>query len=507
MSAPPARARLAALWLVPAVALWYASHRPCLELGFVGDDFQWWQHARMAIEQPSLLLAPHGGYRPLNTWTMTLDHLLYGTAPRGYHLTSLLWHLGCGLVLWAFLGRLGLSAVARGMAVAIWLCSPYTLEPAQVVSERYEPALLAAWMALAMLWPRPGEMWRRGRVVSAVLLGALTAVMKESWVVLPAFTVLLDLVVSRTGARAALRRGVLVALAPVAYMAVYFARPPIAPDTYFGSILNGAIKVPHAWAVFSGLTPLRPMEFNLGRPEIAAVVVAAALAYLAWRWRSVAIAVGFGFFLLPFVPVLPVSWMTSRYTFMPLAGFLTIAAATAEQCVQRLGPGYRRAAAAAFLGLGTLMLATAVAEMPGEMNDARAFSRVHERLVDEAGAFAPRYPGGSAVVAVRLESTNPLREISRAPEGVAKVFFVRPEDPAGLAEWSALLSYALDPLGGPLLTTVEPDAAAGIPFAVVGYAEGGFVELPRQAATVDAELAAWRAGGRSPRVLVPWPRR
>ena len=114
MTAPAPRPWPAALWLLPAAALWWASHRACLELGFVGDDFQWWQHARMAIEQPGLLLAPYGGYRPLNTWTLALDHVLYGTAPWGYHLTSLLWHLGCGVALWAFLGRLGISAATRG---------------------------------------------------------------------------------------------------------------------------------------------------------------------------------------------------------------------------------------------------------------------------------------------------------------------------------------------------------------------------------------------------------
>jgi hypothetical protein len=504
MNVVPRRASIAALWLVPAAALWFASHRPCLELGFVGDDFQWWQHARMALEQPGLLLAPHGGYRPLNTWTMSLDHLLYGTWPWGYHLTSLLWHLGCGLVFWAFLGRLGLSAAARGVALALWLCSPYTLEPAQVVSERYEPALLASWLGLAMLWPRRGESWRRGRAVAAFLLGGLTAMCKESWVVLPAFTLLLDLTVARVGVVASLRRSALVALGPLMYMAWYFAHPPIAPGTYFGSALTGAIKIPHAWAVFSGLAPLRPMEFTFGVPEIAAVALASALAWLAWRWRSTAMAVGFGFFVLPFVPVLAVGWMTSRYTFMPLAGFLTVGVAAAEHAVQHVRARYRWPAAAGFVGLGLVVLATGLADLRGDMADARAFSRVHERLVAEAEAFAPRFPGSDAVVAVRLDSSSPLHEIARAPQGVAKVFFVRGADPAGLADWSALLSYVLDPCGGPLLTTVEPAAAAGLPFAVVGYAEGGFLELPRRAATVDGEVAAWRASGYSPRVLVPW---
>jgi hypothetical protein len=488
---------------VPAILLWYASHRPCLDLGFVGDDFQWWQHARMALERPGLLLAPHGGYRPLNTWTMAVDHLLYGTAPRGYHLTSLLWHLGCGAVFWALLGRLGVSAAARGAAVAIWLCSPYTLEPAQAVCERFEPALLAAWLGLAVLWPRQGERWRPARVAGAVGLVALTAMTKETWVALPAFVVLFELVLSRSGWRSALRRGGLAALGPLAYVAGYFALPPIAPGSFFGAGIAGALKVPHALAVFSGLTDLRPMEFAFGPAEAAAVALAGVFGWLAWRWRSGAMAVGFGFFLFPLLPVLPVGWMTSRYTFMPLAGFLTVAAAAADAAVRRAGPRSRIPLTAGLGLLACVVLAAGLAALRGDMADARSLSLVHGRLVAEAEAFAPGYPRQGAVVAVRLDRREPLRDLSQVLQGTAKTFFVRGDDPAGLADWAALLSYVLDPRGGPLLAAVRP-AAAGVTYTVVGYSDGGFVELPRQAATVEAEVAAWRTSGRTPRVLLPW---
>lgn len=504
MSGGGRQARLAALWLLPAVALWWVSHRFCLGLSFVGDDFQWWQHARMALERPALLLAPYGGYRPLNTWTMALDHALYGAAPWGYHLTSLLWHVGCGVVFWAFLGRLGASAAARGAAVALWLCSPYTLEPAQAVCERFEPALLAAWMGLAIVWPRPGERWGRRRAAAATALVLLTALIKETWVALPAFVLLFDLVLARAAPRRALRHAALASLAVLAYVALYFARPAIEPGAFFASGLAGALKVPHAWAAFSFLTPLRPMEFAFGAAEAAGIALAAAAAWLAWRRRSAAMAVGFGFFVLPLLPVLAVGWMTSRYTFMPLAGFLAIAAAAADDTVRRCDPRRRPALVIGLGAVAAVALAVGLVTLRTDAADARALSAVHERLVAEAEAFAPSYPRAGAVVAVRRDRREPLREVSAAARGTAKTYFVRTADPAGLADWSALLSWVLDPRGGPLLTTTTPDGAPAGPFAVVTYGDGGFAARAPLAASVAGEVAAWQGSGHSPRVLVPW---
>ena len=196
--------------------------------------------------------------------------------------------------------------------------------------------------------------------------------------------------------------------------------------------------------------------------------------------------------------------MTSRYTFIPLAGFLTIAAAAADEAVRRCDPRRR---IALVLGLGAVavgVLAAGVGTLRADLADAREFSRVHERLVAEAAAFAPAYPREGAVVAVRLDRREPLREVSAAVRGTAKTFFVRAADPAGLADWSALLSYVLDPLGGPLLDTVRPDRAPLAPFATVTYGDDGFVVQAPLAATVASEVAAWQGAGRAPRVLAPW---
>lgn len=113
------------LWLVPVFLLAFYIHFPSLYLGFAGDDFEWWQHGRMALDDPSLLLADLGTfYRPANTWTLALNHLLFSTEPSGYHATNLLLYFMCGLLLWLLLSRFFLPAPARAAVVTLWLCSP-----------------------------------------------------------------------------------------------------------------------------------------------------------------------------------------------------------------------------------------------------------------------------------------------------------------------------------------------------------------------------------------------
>jgi hypothetical protein len=38
--------------------------------------------------------------------------------------------------------------------------------------ERFEPMLLIVWLAMLVLWPRPGEGWRRGRLAVVIALAS-----------------------------------------------------------------------------------------------------------------------------------------------------------------------------------------------------------------------------------------------------------------------------------------------------------------------------------------------
>jgi hypothetical protein len=142
------------LWLLAALALAFVVHAPLLGLGFVGDDFEWWLAARTALEEPRRLLLPYGGFRPANLWMLVLEEL-YGTAPMGYHLTSILptsLRRSVGLLM----RRLGSPRPRPGAG----MCSP--LAEAGVSCERFEPMLLMsvrwhAWPGRARRGPRPAR--------------------------------------------------------------------------------------------------------------------------------------------------------------------------------------------------------------------------------------------------------------------------------------------------------------------------------------------------------------
>jgi len=311
-------------WPAAALAAGLVVHHPALRLGFVSDDYECLQHARVVLRDPSLLLAPFGGFRPVNTWLLALNMIAGGVRPFGYHLFNLALFLACGALLYLLLARLGASRPVCAAVAALWVCSPYSREPADTVSSRYEIFLLACWLGLALVWPAPGSRWTRRRIAGATALVALSALTKESWVVLPAFCFTFDVCLSRLAPGRALRRAALVALAPLAYVAAYLARPAIVPGTYLTGGIPALARIPHALAVFLDLRELVPAMPALGAAEIFAAAAFAALLLLGWRWRIPAAGVGLAFFLLPFVPILTVPFLTSRYTTIPLLGFLVV---------------------------------------------------------------------------------------------------------------------------------------------------------------------------------------
>lgn len=495
--------RWAWIWLMLVILLTTYVHIPLLYLGFTGDDFQWWQQSRMTLDDPSLLLIPGGAYRPINTWTLLLNYLLFGTDPIGYHATNLLFHLICGALFWFLLGRFSFSAPARAGIVILWLCSPYSLEPVQFVNIRYDIVLPICWLALALIWPKPENSWSRGRLSGAVALAGLTLFAVETWVVLPAFVFCFDLCLHRVSFLKALYRSALVGLAPLIYVFIYFRNPPMDPNIYYTGGLKAATKIPHAWAVFSNLSVLYPLEFPFGTMEVFSLVVMSLLARLGWQQRNSLIGIGFAFFLLPFLPILPVAFMGSRYTAIPLIGFLMIVGAGVKELMTSLKGWWYQIARIAVSTLILLVLWANLGWLHGDRIDAQRASEAHAKLLAEAQAFVPGLPHDRFIVAIRLETENPLLQIALNSQGVLKLYYPRHPDPYALINWAALFSYTLETRGGPIYIEVPFEEANTSNYIVIGHVQGGFVQLPAEAPTARDAAIAWNRHHHV-RVLKPW---
>jgi len=107
-------------------------------------------------------------YRPLVTLSFAFDHRVHGANPGGYHLTNVVVHLGCALLLLALLRRGGVRDAVAALVTCAWALLPRLAEAAAWISGRTD--LLATFFVLFALrvW---GESLAR-RAAGAVLFGA-----------------------------------------------------------------------------------------------------------------------------------------------------------------------------------------------------------------------------------------------------------------------------------------------------------------------------------------------
>ncbi len=477
---------------------------PTLRLGFAGDDFPWWHHAHMARLRPALLLAPFGGYRPANTWTLAVDDALFGTEPEGYRVTNLALLLTCAGLLAAAARREGAPVVAAAATATLLAWSPLVFEPATNVSDRFDLIQLAGWLGLALVWPRGGARWSRRHLAGVVALAALTAAAKESWVVLPGFVAVLELLVRRMPARRALRSAALAAAPAAAYAAWYFAHPAISPGAYYAGGLAAAAKLPHIWAAALGLARLRPAGWAFGPAEAVAAAAVAAAAWAAWRWRLAGVGYGLALMTLPVLPVLPVPTLTTRYTAAPWAGAL-LAGVSGLAALAAARPAWRRRAWSAAAVLAIAAAISGAVRLGHEREDLARWVALHARLVAEARAAVSSLPAVSRLVAVRLERDDLLRGLPGTERGLEKAYFVRVGAPYGLVEWADLLTFADAARGGRIwVAESQPPSPGRARFAVLAHRRGGFAILPASEPSAAEEAGLWRSRGVPVRLLRLW---
>jgi tetratricopeptide (TPR) repeat protein len=208
-ASPPAPARPASQAPASATAalvlLVVLFHGPSLANGFVYDD-AWTVASNPILRNPgnlTRLLGPElarAGFpdagRPTMLASEILDHALFGLQPWGYHLQSLIWHLGVVLLFYAGLRRLHGSLPIPLAAAALVAVHPVDVEAVAAIN--YREDLLAAFFLLLCLTATEKARATSGRFgpvalrAVAVLAALVAALAKENAYVAPLLLVLLD---------------------------------------------------------------------------------------------------------------------------------------------------------------------------------------------------------------------------------------------------------------------------------------------------------------------------
>jgi tetratricopeptide (TPR) repeat protein len=274
-------------------------------------------------------------YRPLVTASFALDHRLHASNPGGFHLTNLVLHLACALLVMALLRRAGVRAATAALLACAWALLPRLAEAAAWISGRTD--VLATVCVLAALLA-----WGQGlpRRLTAALFFTLGLLAKESAVaLLPALVVREWLEASRTDRKAARALATWPLAAGLgAYLAMRFGFVGYHDNLPSLGAGRRALLVLQAVGTYLGMLfdPLRPRAV-IGRVGAIAMrdVVLGALAlallpWLVWRYRgrftphtACAFTLGIAA-LVPVLHIVPIPLRTlaaDRFLYMPTAAF------------------------------------------------------------------------------------------------------------------------------------------------------------------------------------------
>lgn len=497
--------RLVAATLVLLISV-VALYHPALGFELMGDDYQWWQHARRAMHSPALLVADLDTfYRPASTWSLVLNRLVTGDSPAAFHATNVLLHAVAGLLLVLAARRLGVPSAESFAVGLVWALSPFSEEPAVSVAIRFQDLLLLSWLGLVLAWPGPDVGWTRRRAAVVALLTVLAAASKETWVMTPVLAVALCVAIGRRRLRRCAMAAWPFVVAGLVYVAVYFTAFP-GGKSYFSTDARVLWKLPHMLAAFLHLEQLHAAEFPAAWMGLLALSATIALAVLGWRRRLGGVIVGSAVLGASVVPTLLVPFLPTRYTAIPYAGLLLMIGAAVGAARRGLPPRTSRAVATAALAVAGLVLLNGVFTVRADLLDAQRVSTAHERLLKEAVRVAPEVPLDRPTAVVRGERRSPLGAISRSTAGLSKPFFVRRDDPYALIDAAALFEWTLRArdVG---FDEVRPEDVRGRTGAVLIHRTGGFRWIDRRTGDVGRAAAHWRRGGLGLRVLQPVPLR
>ncbi len=343
-------------------------------------------------------------YRPLVSLSYFLEYRLWGLHPAGYHLTNVLLHLACTLLLFAVARRLFPDVLVAFVAALIFAVHPIHSESVAFISGRTD-LLASVFSLLSVLLYLDGRGREGGRRVwsgtASVIAFALALLSKEVAAVLPLVLLLYELLPGRDrGSRIRLLARHLPFWAVLAgYLVLRTAvlGAPLARDLELQAAGERAFLGVRAMAGYLRLMVLpHPLSAQhmlaptgLRDPALllSLAAVAGALAALAFAVRRTPRHAFCGLWvfvtLLPVSNVIPIAGtsMAERFAYLPSAGFSMLAAAGIARALRWASLGRAPVRTAVFGGLGVVLVAgMSLTMLRNEdwKNEFRLFSRTAE---------------------------------------------------------------------------------------------------------------------------------
>jgi Tfp pilus assembly protein PilF len=294
-------------------------------------------------------------WHPLTWLSLELDHQLFGMAPWGYHLTSLLLHTANALLLFLALERMTGAVWRSAMVAALFAVHPLHVESVAWVSERKDVLSTLFWMLTLLAYARYAERPGPARYLVVMLLVALGLMAKPMLVTLPCVLLLLDywplrrLRVAPPGesppgrsgrpplsvARAVAEKVPLLALSAASSVVTLVAQRPAMMSVTALPVTSRFLNALAAYAGYVGkaawprglavLYPYPGAWFYVETVAVGALLVAVTGWALWQARRKPYLAVGWLWYVGTLVPVIGLvqvgsQRMADRYTYVPLVG-------------------------------------------------------------------------------------------------------------------------------------------------------------------------------------------
>lgn len=287
-------------------------------------------------------------YQPMVWLSFMLDRQIGGPGPSLFHLTNLLLHIACTLLLFLILTRLTGSSWRSGFVALLFAIHPLHVESVAWVAERKDVLSTLFWFLTILAYLRYVE---RRDVKSYLLVVAGTALglmSKPMLVTLPITLLLLDhWPLGRTAdtplKRLVLEKAPLFALAAASCVVTYIVQQS---GGAMGSTQMYPIGVRAANAIISYVAYIRMMVWPAGLAVFyphpgktlalssaiipAVLLVAASILAIKAGKRRPYIAVGWFWYVITLIPVIGLVQisahsMADRFTYVPLIGLFVIA--------------------------------------------------------------------------------------------------------------------------------------------------------------------------------------